>query len=407
MQLGKFAFIGGALLASSVSAQSVVLDVTAWKGNETEPAGLPQLIEAFEAAHPEIDVELSYVSRLDTDVVLPPRLQGGNAPDVMMTDMPLVNVWGGAGLLEDLGTDSAWYGKVLPELKAPLTSDGAAYIMPLEMIGMGNFVNMGLLKSVGIETPPATLDELKAACAALSGAGINPMVFTGGFSAPLFVIANGLEAGETGAASYGSGEQSFAESAAFGGTLDTIRGLIEADCVDPKAQAGLDPWSTALAAFKGGEFAMMPQGAWNIADFSKVEGLDYVFAPIPSAKDTGVALDLFGIGWSVSAQSKNKEAARTFVEFFAEAENLQVMLDAESAYSPFEGGASGVPALAAPYNAARDGGGTILYPFAVLDWPKPLESEIWDSLTGFLLDVTASNEAVLERWDEAVEDANF
>ncbi|MFY0681206.1 MAG: carbohydrate ABC transporter substrate-binding protein [Thalassovita sp.] len=397
--------VGAAILvAQTAHADPVVLDVTAWKGNEAEPAGLPTLIAAFEEANPDIDVELSYISRLDTDVVLPPRLQGNNAPDVMMTDMPLVNIWSEANLLADLGQSSDWFSKLEPALVPSVSSGEAAYIMPLEVIGMGNFVNMGLLKQVGIDAAPSTLSDLYAACKALDAAGINPLLFTGGFSAPLFTIANGLEASD-GAAALGNGDQTFVDSAAFNGAIDSIRSLIDNKCVDPDAQAGLDPWSTALTEFKAGNFAMMPQGAWNIGDFSSVEGLDFAFAPIPSSNDSGVALDLFGIGWSISAQSAHPEEARKFIEFFADPANLQVMLDAESAYSPFQGGASGMPALAAAYDQSRVDGGVIMYPFAVLDWPKPLEGEIWDSLTGFLLNVDRDNEAVLERWDEAVEDA--
>jgi len=391
-------------LTGAASAQTV-LEVTAWKGNEAEPAGLPELIERFEAAHPEIDVELSYIGRLDTDTVIPPRLQGGDPPDVMMTDMPLVEIWGGAGLLADLGTDSEWYGRIPDGLRAALTSDGAAYVMPLEVIGMGNFVNMGLLREAGIETPPTTIDALKEACGKLADAGINPMIFTGGFSAPLFLIANGLEGSDSDPAALGSGEATFADDAAFNAGVDLIRELIEARCFDPDQQAGLDPWSTALTEFQGGNFAMMPQGAWNIAAFNGVEGLDYVFAPIPSANESGVALDLFGIGWSVAEASGNRDAARTFVDWFAQPEQIQTMLDAEAAYTPFDDGASGTPEQAAPYDAARKAGGVINYPFAVLQWPKSLESEIWDSLTGFLLDTERSNEDVLERWDFAVEDA--
>lgn len=405
----KYLLFKGAVSALALSttaslAQSVALDVTAWKGNEAEPAGLHELIEKFETEHPDIDVELSYIGRLDTDTVIPPRLQGGNPPDVMMTDMPLVKVWGEAGLLEDLGTDSEWYGRIPADLQTALTSGDAAYIMPLEVIGMGNFVNMGLLRQVGIEEPPTTVGALKDACGKLADAGINPMIFTGGFSAPLFMIANGLEGSADASAALGSGEATFAANGSFNAALDEVRALIEARCFDPALQAGLDSWSTALTEFQGGNFAMMPQGAWNIAAFNEVEGLDYVFAPIPSAKGPGVALDLFGIGWSVAAAAENKEAARTFVEWFAKGENLQVMLDAESAYSPFDDGRSGAPELAAPYDAARAEGGIINYPFALLEWPKPVEAEIWDSMTGFLLDTSQSNEDILKRWDWVVED---
>ena len=57
-----------ALFASAAWADDVTLDVTAWKGNEAEPAGLAEIIELFEAEHPEIKVEHSYISRSDTDV---------------------------------------------------------------------------------------------------------------------------------------------------------------------------------------------------------------------------------------------------------------------------------------------------------------------------------------------------
>jgi raffinose/stachyose/melibiose transport system substrate-binding protein len=40
----------------------------------------------------------------------------------------------------------------------------------------------------------------------------------------------------------------------------------------------------------------------------------------------------------------------------------------------------------------------------VLQWPSALDKEMWDSLTGFLLDLSKDNKEVLVRWDETVED---
>lgn len=397
--------VAAGLFATAALAEPVTIEVASWKGNETEPAGLPELIEKFEAENPDIKIELTYLSRSDIDVVLPPRLQGDNPPDVMMTDMPLVQVWGAAGLLEDLGRNSPWYEKVLPSLKDGITSGDAAYMLPLEVIGMGNFVNMGLLKSVGIDKPPHTIAELKDACTKLDEAGINPMIFAGGFSGSLFVVANGINRSEIDTAAYGSGEATFEGDTAFSATLDTARELIDAKCFDPAEQAGIDPWSTGLAQFKGGNFAMMPQGAWNIASFRQNEDLDFVFAPIPSDSETGIALDLFGIGWSMSSQTEHKEAARKFIDFFADDENLKIMLTAESAYSPFVGGSSGMATLAETYDTARENGGVVMYPIALLTWPKPVEPEIFDSMTGFLLDPSKENDSILQRWDEVVEDS--
>lgn len=392
-----------AIVSGTAFAEPVTLDVTAWKGNETEPAGLVDLIAKFEAANPDIDVELSYISRTDTDVVIPPRLQGNNAPDVMMVDMPLVKVWGEAGFLQDFGTDAEWYGRVPESLRAAITLDGKAYIMPLEVIGMGLFTNMGMLKGVGIDAPPQTIDDLKAACAALTAAGLNPMMLPGTWNAELMVIANGLGAATTPVADLGNGTAQFTADAGFNAALDTMRDLAGAGCFDAAQMAGVDPWSTALSEFKAGNFAMMPQGAWNIASFKENPDLDFVFGPIPTPVG-GVAADLFGIGWAASSASENQEAAQKFIEFFAQTENLQVMLDAEAAYSPFDDGASGTPEQAAPYDAARAAGGIRNYPYALLTWPKALESEIADSLSSLFLDMSKANEETLGRWDETVED---
>jgi len=388
---------------STASLATVTLEVTAWKGNDTEPAALPELIERFEAANPDISIDFSYISRSDTDIVLPPRLQGGEAPDVMMADMPLVKIWSDAGLLAPLDKDG-WYDRLTDQISQAITLGDNVYVMPLEVIGMGNFVNMGLLNAVGIDAPPTTIDALKDACQKLSAAGTQPLLLAGGFPAPLFAIANGLEADPADAGALGSGATTFEGNDAFMGALNHVKDLQQAGCFDGETIAGVDPWSTALSEFKAGNFAMMPQGAWNIQNFSSAPELDFVFAPLPSSKDTGVALDLFGFGWVISAQTEQAEAAKTFVDFFTDDANLKELLKAESAYSPFSDGTHGMASLAAPYDAARENGGTVMFPFGVLTWPKALEGEIFDSMTGFLLDLDKDANDVLSRWDEIIED---
>ncbi|WP_283646168.1 ABC transporter substrate-binding protein [Marinovum algicola] len=391
-------------LIGAAQAQTV-LDVVAWKGNEAEPAGLPGLIEKFEAAHPDIEVELTYVARKDVDKVIPPRLQGGNPPDVTMVDSALVDLWGGAGFLTDLGTDSPWYDRMVPAVREVMTSDGQILVYPLEVIGMGNFVNMDLLANVGIETAPVTLEALKAACQALAEEGIAPMIFAGGFPAMLFVGANGIDPKGISPAEYGTGARMFVEDANFNASLDAVRDLVAAECFDPALQAGLDPWATAPQEFRAGNVAILPQGAWNIGTFSDVEGLNYQFAPMPSAfSDHGLALDLVGPGWAIPRDAEHPEAARAWIDFFAEEENLRVFLEAEGAYSPYVGGRDTMPDLAAPYTAARAAGSLILWPFSTLAFPKPLQSEWEDSITGFLLNIDKPNEDTLQRWDDVVED---
>lgn len=401
-----FAIALAAALATGATAAPTVLDVVAWKGNEAEPAGLPELIEAFEAAHPDIDIDLTFVARKDVDKVIPPRLQGGNPPDVTMVDSALVDLWGGAGFLTDLGTDSPWYDRMIPAVREVMTRDGQILVYPLEVIGMGNFVNMDLLAQAGIDKAPVTIDELKSACQALSDKGIAPMIFAGGFPAMLFVGANGIDPNGISPAEYGSGARQFVDDANFNAALDGVRDLVAAECFDPELQAGLDPWATAPQEFRAGNVAILPQGAWNIGNFAAVDGLNFQFAPMPSRYvEQGLALDLVGPGWAIPRDAAHKDAARKWVDFFAEEANLDVFLRAEGAYSPYAGGVSTMPDLAAPYTAARDANSLILWPFSTLEFPKILQSEWEDSITGFLLNIDAPNEDTLERWDFAIEDS--
>lgn len=394
-----------ALGVASSAAASVTLDVVAWKGNEAEPAGLPELIEKFESENPDIDVELTYVARKDVDKLIPPRLQSGNPPDVTMVDSSLVDLWGGAGFLEDLGTDSDWYGNMVPAVSDVMTTDGKIMVFPLEVIGMGNFVNMDLLAKAGIDEPPVTVEALLAACEALAGEGISPMIFAGSFPAMLYVGANGIDPAGPSPAEYGSGERSFVDDENFNASLDSVRELVAARCFDPELQAGLDPWSTAPEEFRAGRVAILPQGAWNIGSFSSIDGLNYQFAPMPSRfSDEGLALDLVGPGWAIPTDATHAEAARQWVDFFAEEENLNVFLEAEGAYSPFLGGKNTMPELARPYTETRAASSLILWPFSTLEFPKPLQTEWEDSITGFLLNIDEPNEETLQRWDDTIED---
>lgn len=391
--------------ASVCAAETIVLDVVAWKGNEAQPAGFPELLAKFETENPDIDVELTYVARKDVDKLIPPRLQAGTPPDVTMVDPSLNQLWGDAGFLRDLGQDSEWYGELKESVTSILANGDEIHIMPLEVIGMGNFVNMGILREHGIEKAPVTFDEVIAVCKALQGTDINPMIFAGGFPAMLWVGANGMAVDGPSRGEYGAGDRKFVDDELFNGSLNSVRTLVDEGCFDPKLQAGLDPWSTALEEFKSGRSAMLPQGAWNIGNFSKVEGLDFEFAPMASVNaEVGTALDLVGPGWAIPRDSSQPEAAARFVEFFTKEENLSIFLDAEGAYSPFVGAKDVMPELAASYGAAREQDSLILWPFSTLEFSKTLQREWEESLTGFLLNLDEENAETLQRWDDVVED---
>lgn len=393
------------LAANMAFADTVTLDVTAWKGNQAEPAAMPELLEKFHAQNPDINIEFSFITRGDTDIVIPPRLQGGNnAPDVMMVDMPLVKTWGDAGLLMDLGTDSPWYENVTPQVRDSLAPNGKLYVQPLEIVGLGNFVNLDLLAKAGIDKAPLTIDQLIESCKKLDAAGITPMLFSSELSGPMIVIANGIKNSQSQPWQLGNGEEKFEEDEGFKESFAMTKKLIDAKCFSPRMNAGLDPWGTSLTQFSSGRVAMLPQGAWNISSFDKQEGLNYVFTALPGKTETGIALDTFGMGWAISSTTKKEEAARRFLAFFADQENLGKFLKADSGYNPYVGGPSGLPELADGYDAARKAGNIVMWPVFMNHWPGAMNQGMNDGVAKFLMD-PSDTEGVLEYWDEIVEDS--
>jgi len=386
----------------TASTADVTLEVAAWKGNDAEPAGLPELFSKFETEHPGVAIELTYSPRIDIALEIPRRLSNEDAPDVIMVDKQIAGPLIESGRLRDLGTDSEWFARISPDLRDALAPSNSIHIMPVEVVGMGNFVNLALLTEAGIDEPPVTIDQLTSACRRLADAGIKPMVFTGEFSAGLFLLANGIEGQDSPVAELGRGTESFVDSESFNAGLDSIRDLIGAQCFDPTEQAGLDPWSTGLSLFAEGQMAMMPQGAWNIAAFAQRDDLDFAFVPIPSNSPTGTTIDLFGFGFAIPEGAEHPEAAQTLVDWLARPEHIQVVLEAEAAYTPFDDGSSGTPPQARSFDEARFDDAAIEYPASVGLWSADLESETWASLTAFLLDPTMSNASFFERWDAVV-----
>lgn len=392
--------------AAAESADRIILTVTGWKGGpESTDPGLENVIASFEAAYPSVDVRLRHVSRIDSELVLIPEIEAGDSPDVMMTDLPLATLLSREDRLVDLGTANEWYRRISERLRPILTEDDAIYMSPTRSSPMAHFVNLALLREAGIEAAPTTIDDLISTCQKLDDNGVTPMAFTGSFSAALFLIANGLQGATHPPADYGTGERQFVDEASFHNGIDAIRELIEARCFDPAAQASLDPWSTSMQLFRAEGVAMIPHGGWNIPGL-RSDGLDFVLAPIPTSEETGAVFSLLATGWSIPTDAAHLKEARAFVNWMAQPEQVLMVIEDDVSVSPYDDGVRALAPRMAPYWEADEQGATLDYPFGVLQWPKPLENEIWASLNDFLLDTSLTNDEVLTRWDEAVAEAH-
>jgi raffinose/stachyose/melibiose transport system substrate-binding protein len=118
-----------------------------------------------------------------------------------------------------------------------------------------------------------------------------------------------------------------------------LKTLEDKGYVNWKNEIGTDEWSQGPQDFSAGKSAFWYQGAWQVSNIKKA-GFPVSFAPWPGgAEGTKPNSMLFaGTMWGVNSQSQQGDAAREYVKFWSQNENLAKYLGAENAESPFTDG---------------------------------------------------------------------
>ncbi|MFC8677003.1 ABC transporter substrate-binding protein [Streptomyces griseorubiginosus] len=338
----SLAACGGGSSGTS-SDGTVTLHVQAWKGGGAEPANVAEINKAFEKAHPKIKIDFEYTTADPTYTQkLQPQLLGGKAGDVIMVDADKAKKWGASGYLADLSKES-WVGEIAPDAKAFTQSEGKTLAMPMELIGIGLYANMDLLKKAGIAEVPADWPTFLADLAKVKKAGITPISLPdkSGWTGSSVFQASGstlvYQKNKQWDADFLAGKASFAPD--WKGPLDQLKTLEDKGYVDWQNEIGVDEWAQGPQSFSAGKSAFWYQGAWQVSNVKKA-GFPVQFAPWPGGaagtKPNGMLFS--GTMWAVNSQSQHGDAAREYVDFWSQSENLAKYLDAEHAESPFTGG---------------------------------------------------------------------
>lgn len=322
---------------------TVTIHVQAWKGGGAEPANVAEINKAFEKANPKIKVDFEYITANDTYTQkLQPELLGGKAGDVIMVDTDRMKKWGASGYLADLSGEP-WASRITPDAKAFAQSDGKTLAMPMELIGIGLYANMDLLKKAGITEVPADWPTFLADLAKVKKAGITPIKLPdkSGWTGSSVFQASGstlvYDKNKQWDADFLDGKTSFDPD--WKEPLQQLKTLEDQGYVDWKNELGVDEWAQGPQDFSAGKSAFWYQGAWQVSNIEKA-GFPVSFAPWPGGaagtKPNGMLFS--GTMWAVNSQSEQGDAAREYVKFWSQNQNLSKYLEAEHAESPFISG---------------------------------------------------------------------
>jgi len=338
-----------------------VLKVYGWKGSDTEPANISEINAAFSAAHPEIDLQYEFVPANDTYIQrVQPELLAGQGADVIMTDPTKVADWGKAGYLMDL-SDSSWVGSMRGEVIPFASYESKVYAAPTEIIPIGLFANMDQLSKIGLSAVPQTFPEFQAAMSKLQDAGLTPLAlpnkagYTAAWALQAIAATRVYQDNPDWDEQFMDGKVSFED---WRSSIEQLMSLEKDGYIDFKNELGVDEWANGAFDFAAGKSTFFMQGAWSAAGIQDAGLTNFQIAPWPGG-DAGTepSNNMFvGVMWSVNANTKVADAAKAYVDFWADAKNALPFLESEHALSPWQGGVNPDDPITAPTLKAFEAG---------------------------------------------------
>ena len=294
----------------SVGAQEEPTRLEVWHtfgANSTDERIFLSAVEAFEAAHPDINVEPVRIPYLQNLQQFINSSQGGEAPDVVrLSDTELGRIGHisveGLPLLEDLRPHltPVQRSRFEPRALNAMRYGAALYAIPVSQGCLALVYNKSLFDEAGVAYPADdwTTDDLVAAAQALTRDDILGIAlplkwsywfipFLTGFGGSLFDVADNPTLDSPGSA----------EALEWFLDLERVHGVAV-------SSTGIEAMSTR---FQLSGAAMVLDGSWNWNAYVAA-GLDLGLAVMPVVAETGRRMGpMFSVfGWGVSKQSAAK-----------------------------------------------------------------------------------------------------
>lgn len=210
------------------------------------------------------------------------------------------------------------YAKAMPIV------DGIIYsIMPGRAYNQAVVYNEEVIKAAGYDEIPGTLEEFNNMCEAIKAMGVTPISLHRVENWPLATVQDfaGYVAGNANVfAECLKTENPFSETAPFGKTIKMYTEWKAKGYFEPEVYTD---FGVAMDSVAYGRAAMMLFGSWVVPQIQGrvPDGKDpsiIKFAPAPDFGAGRYVLAAPADNWAISKFSKNKEAARLFIEYISE-----------------------------------------------------------------------------------------
>lgn len=282
------------------------------------------VVDEFQAANPDIKVEVQVINWNDIDKQVATMVQNGQVPDILQTGDYSGFVQDGLLHTVDEVLSPATRADLLEKFAEFGKVDGTAYGIPFVSSARALFYNKDLFEKAGIAEPPRTWDELKADAEKLKQAGVSQP-----FGLPLGQEEAQAESflwflGNGGGYKDDAGDWAI-DSPQNIETFTFIKELHDAGLTTPNP--GTKDRKTVWEDFAAGKVGMVNGGPMSIPIFEGGGLTNYGVAAIPGKN--GPMDTTLGVEDWIMAFNKNghREQIRKFFDFFYSSSAVQKISD--------------------------------------------------------------------------------
>ncbi|GGD50032.1 ABC transporter substrate-binding protein [Paenibacillus nasutitermitis] len=391
---------------SITEPQEVVkLSVSGYKAG-SEIGAIPELNDLFMKENPGIEVIYEGMLGIQYAKFIQNKFAANDAPDVIMLH-PGEEHWGYAkiGFVRDL-SEEPWVTRFTPTALEAVSLDGKVYGTPNDTVVLGVFYNKDLFKKLSLKTP-TTWSEFLAVCARLKEAGVTP-ISIGNYDGWMTLVAL-FAMGSSLIHDPDFTQKINAREIKFNGTWNDMAKMWFA--LDDIGY--LTPNSTnvtidqAQKDFTDGRAGMFINGSWALDGLLKANP-DYrigMFAmPAASTEEDTVLTVAAGTTWAISSNTKQLDAARKYLDFWAREQTLRRWTQTQGAFLTLKDKVSYVPAeLSEIYGFIEEGR---IHEYLSNRWDQsgPAVDELMDSAQGVYLDALTIEEMLTnvdDAWDRS------
>src|SRR5438034_5621843 len=305
--------------AGASAALSGDIRISGWSSSPTEDALLQDSINTFMAANPNVKVKWEPIAQ-DYETVLKTNLAAGTEADVFYADIFWIDSLMKTGKLLALDDLMAKSGvkkdDFVPTLINAFSYQGKTYGIPKDFNTLGLVYNKDIFKAAGVAEPTNdwTWTDLSAAAKKLTTGSVV------GLSLPADAARFMPFLWQAG------GDLANINNAAGQAAADFYTGFESKDKVSKlPSELGMG-W--AGEAFEKGRAAMVFEGGWLPADLNNnFKSVNYGVVQMPKGS-AGKANLIFTVSYSVSAKTKNPDAAWALTNYITGKDNQSKVLKA-------------------------------------------------------------------------------